>query len=84
MSYVPDYSNCKMLVTADDVTPEIETHIASAVEWFDGSRTMGTEEFIDRLCKTYGGTDYDLESYDNDAARKIMRIARRIRREAQS
>lgn len=74
----------EILVTEDDVTPEIEKHIESAVEWFNDERSMPTEDFIDRLCKTYGGSEYDLESYDNDAARKIMRIARRIRRESQT
>lgn len=71
----------KVLLTAKDVTPEIERCIESAVEWFDDESTMPAEDFIDRLCNSYGGDDFDLESYDNEAARKILRIARRIRRE---
>jgi hypothetical protein len=76
----------RILATADDVTPEIERDIESCVDWFASSPTMGTVEFIDQLCKTYGGSGdepgaYDLEAYDNEAARKIMRIARRIRKE---
>jgi hypothetical protein len=80
----PDYANLKMLREVEDVTPEIERDIANAVEWFDDSPTMGTQEFIDRLCKTYGGEDYDLDSYDNPAARKIMRVARQVRAEARA
>ena len=76
----------KILKSADDVTPEIEQHVVSCVEWFEDSPTMGVTEFIDRLCKTYGGSgyddgDYDLDSYDSPAARKIMRLARKTRKE---
>lgn len=75
------WANLKTLQTEEDVTPEIEAHVAEAVEWFDDEEKMPTEDFIDRLCKDYGGTDWDLDQYDNPAARKIMRIARRIRRD---
>jgi hypothetical protein len=79
-----------ILEMADQITPEIEEDIANCVEWFDGSPTMGTQEFLDKLCDVYGAhrnfeTDewegYDLESYDNPAARAIMRKARQIRKE---
>lgn len=81
-----DERNWRVLVTEEDVTPEIEAFVEETVDWFDDERTMPTEEFIDRLCKTYGGdgrgeADFDLDQYDNPAARKIMRIARRIRKE---
>lgn len=80
----------RMLETADDITPDIERAIGDAVEWFDDSPTMGAEEFLDCLCQTYGESDgamtgapgFDLDSYDNAAARRIMRIARAIRKES--
>lgn len=70
----------KILEAADDVTPEIEQHVRDTVDWFEDEPTMPTDEFIDRLCNTYGGEGWDLESYDNPAARKIMRIARQEKR----
>lgn len=77
----PDYSHLKMLVTKEDVTEEILKCVENCVDWFDDEPTMGTQEFIDRLCKTYGGDDFDMGNYDNEAARYIMREARRIRKE---
>jgi len=78
----------KILQEADDVTPQIEADLESCVDWFVDEPTMGTQEFIDRLCQTYGGSgwregDYDLDRYDSPAARKIMRLARKIRKESQ-
>jgi hypothetical protein len=75
------YANVKLLQTADDVTPEIEKCIEECLDWFDNEARLSTEDFIDRLCNTYGGEDFDLDSYDNEAARKIMRIARQLRKE---
>lgn len=82
----PSERKWRILHDADDVTPEIEAHIRDCVDWFDGEPTMGQQEFIDRLCKSYGGSgenqdDFDLDSYDSPAARRIMRIARAERRE---
>lgn len=74
----------RLLVEASDVTAEVEKDIEDCVEWYDGSPTMPLQDFIDRLCNTYGGEDYDLENYDNPAARRIMSIARRIRKETRA
>jgi hypothetical protein len=79
----------QILREAEDITPEIEKDIEDCVGWFEDSPTMGTQEFIDRLCTTYGGSgrspgDWDIDSYDNAAVRKIMRIARPLWREARS
>lgn len=79
----------RVLREAEDVTPEIEEFVRQTVDWFDDEPTMGTQEFIDRLCKTYGGSgesvdDFDLDNYDSPAARRIMRIARAERRERNS
>jgi hypothetical protein len=71
----------RLLVTQADVTDDVADAIAETLEWFDGE-PLRAEAFIDRLCDTYGGDDFDLESYDNDAARLIMRMARSMRREA--
>jgi hypothetical protein len=68
----------RALVTAEDVTEGVLACVRDCVDWFDDSPTMPTEEFIDRLCVSYG-SDFDLESYDNEAARKIMRAARQER-----
>jgi len=73
-----DYSNLKILETADDVTDAILKDVEDCVEWFD-DEPMGTEAFIDRLCKSCSGGEYDIESYDNPAVRKIMKHARSVR-----
>ena len=88
-----DETRYKILVEADDVTAEVEADVIACVDWFDSSPTMGVEEFIDQLCKTYGaqrdiGADewvgWDITNYDCPAARKIMRIARAERKDRQS
>lgn len=77
----------RMLKTADDITPEIKQDIAACVEGWFLDEPMPAEDFLDKLCDHFGGSgrddrSYDLDHYDNEAARAIMRIARRIRREA--
>lgn len=67
-----------VLVSAEDVTPEIEAAIIETLGWFEDEARLSTQEFIDRLCDTYADT-WDIESYDNPAVRKIMRIAREAR-----
>jgi hypothetical protein len=67
-----------VLVSADDVSPNIQALIPETVDWFDGERTMPTEAFIDRFCELADG--WDIESYDNEAVRLIMRRAREERR----
>lgn len=76
----------RVLREAEDVTPDVEALVRECVDWFEDEPTMGTQEFIDRLCKTYGGAgyspdDFDLDNYDSPAARRIMRIARAERKE---
>jgi hypothetical protein len=68
------------LVTAEDVTDEILGAVAQAVEWFEGEATMPVEDFIDRLCGTYA-EGWDIEQLDTPAVRKIMKHARKVRRE---
>lgn len=75
-----DTSHLRILETEADVTDDILASVDECVDWFDDERTMPTEEFIDRLCDSYGA-GWDIESYDNPAVRKIMRRARQIRRE---
>lgn len=70
----------KILKTEADVGPDVLASVDEAVDWFADERAMPTEEFIDRLCKSYG-TDWDIEDYDTPAVRKIMRRARQVRRE---
>lgn len=76
----------RLLEEAGDVDEEILAAIENCLDWFPEGEPMPTEEFIDRLCKTYGSPSFDkpgfdLDQYDNPAARKIMREARRMRRE---
>lgn len=71
----------RILREADD-----EQAIEETLDWFPEGEPMPTEEFIDRLCKDNGGNgdgpdDWDIDSYDSPAARKIIRIARQKRRE---
>ena len=74
-----DAARPRILVTAEDVTPDVRAVIPEAVDWFDDERSMPTEAFIDRLCDSYG-SGWDIESYDNEAVRLIMRLAREERR----
>jgi len=81
-----DTRTWRILETEDDVTPEMEKEIEECLDYFHDRRTLPTEEFIDTFCKGWGGsgyspTDWDLDSYINPAAKKIMRIARRLKRE---
>lgn len=78
--------NWRILQTADDVDETILRAVEDLVDSWPEGESMGAEEFIDELCRFYGGSghnedDWDLESYDNAAARKIMREARKLRRE---
>ena len=76
--YVTDSGlTIRVLETASDVTPEILAIAEETVDWFDDEPQMRTQAFIDRMM---GGT-LDIEDYDNPAARKIMRHARKVRRE---
>ena len=69
----------KVLVTEADVTPEVLAEVEGFVEWFEDEPTMSSEDFIDRMFKY--PSRWDIEDYDNPAARKIMRHARKIRKE---
>jgi len=68
-----------ILETADDVTPDVLARAEETVDWFDNEPTMPTEDFLDRMFRR--DREYDLEEYDNPAARTIMRHARKIRRD---
>ncbi len=71
----------RILVTADDVTPDVLEAVEDTLEWFDGM-PLNTEAFIDRFAGTCGD-GWDIESYDNPAVRKIMGHARKLRKEAE-
>jgi hypothetical protein len=76
-------SELTILKTKDQADAFVsEELISEALDWFDGEPRMATEEFIDRLCNAYA-TGWDLESYDNEAARSIMKRARKMRKERQ-
>lgn len=68
-----------ILFAADDVTNEILASVEDCVDWFEEG-PMPTEEFIDRLCQSYGD-GWDIEAYDSPAVRKIMRVARQSKRD---
>jgi hypothetical protein len=70
----------KLLETADDVNPAILDMVTECVDWFPDEEPMPTDDFIDRLCKTYLNRYYvDVEHLDTPAVRKIMRHAREVR-----
>lgn len=69
----------RILTTVSDVTPDVEQVIEDCLDWFEGE-PLHTEAFIDRLCDSYGGDDWDIENYDCPAARAIMQQARLLRR----
>ena len=71
-----------ILCEAADVTPHILQCVEETVEWFDDEPSLSTEEFIDKLCDIYAGDNWDIEDYACPAVHKIMREARRIRRES--
>jgi hypothetical protein len=78
----------RLLQTAEEVDALIsDEDLNSAIDWFDDQRTMPTDEFLDRLVPRYGGltdeqgNELDLDQMDNDAARRIMSRARRLRKE---
>lgn len=75
----------KILATADDVTEAVIADIEEAIGWFEGEARLDTEELIDRVAKNGNVADppYDIESYDNPATRKIVRLARELRRDSQ-
>lgn len=77
-----------ILETEDDVNEEVSASIEDGVDWFDDEPSMPADEFFDRMFGRYGlhrkeGGIYDLEETDNPAAKKILRIARKIRKERQ-
>ena len=71
----------RLIINPDQVTPAILADVEDCVSWFDGE-PMGVEDFIDRLCRSYGqvGEDrYDIERLDSPAVKMIMRHARAVR-----
>lgn len=86
MTAAPDSRSWKLLVEEEDVTDEILEHALDCLDWFQDRKGLSTQDFIDRLAQSYGGSGYDpdnwdIDSYDNPAVRKIMRVARRAKRE---
>lgn len=69
----------------DDET--LEKNVADCVDgWFGDRRGIPVEDFIDRFVRDYGGDgygpdDWDMDSYDSPAARHLLRLARRYKRE---
>lgn len=77
----PDMRVMRLLEAAEDVTPEILAAVEETVEWFlDGP--MPLEDFIDRLCDTHGGQEWDIERLSTPAVNRIMRHARKVKRES--
>ena len=78
----------RMLQTAEDVNETItDEHLNEVIDWFEGERNMPTEDFLNRLFPRYGsivdseGREIDLDQLDNEAARRIMSRARKLRKE---
>lgn len=65
---------------AEDVTEEMLASVDDCLDFFEGER-LSTVEFIDRFATIYLPKRWDIEEYDSPASRKIMREARRLRRE---
>jgi hypothetical protein len=59
--------------------------IVSALGWFEEKKGVPAQDFIDKLAKHggYADTPWDIDSYDNEAARRLLARARRIKREQQ-
>lgn len=78
----------RLLQTTEEVDALItDAELNSALDWFDDEPRMPTEDYLDRLFPKYGGprdndgAELDLDHLDNEAARRIMKRARRLRRE---
>jgi hypothetical protein len=78
---VTETRQTRTLREEEDVTEEVLAAIPDALEWFEDRRSLPTEEFIDRFSDTYGYPEWELDNYDSPAARKVLREARRIRKE---
>ena len=75
----------RLLQTAAEVDEYItDADLDSTVDWFDNEPSMPTDEFFDRLLGTLTdneGSFLDLDQLDNEAAKRIMSRARKLRRE---
>lgn len=67
-----------ILESEEDVGEDVLAEADEAVDWFDDEPSMPAEDFFDRMFKH---SKYDLEEMDNPAAKKILRHARKLRRE---
>lgn len=76
-----DRQSDRILVEADDVTPDVLRAVEETLDWFNDDSPLPVEEFIDRLCDSYAD-GWDIEDYSTPAVRKIMRHARKIRRDS--
>lgn len=78
-----------MLQTAEDVDGLItDEQLDAALDWFEDEPKLPTSDFLDRLFPRYSGPpgpdgydECDLDQMDNEAARRIMARARKLRRE---
>jgi hypothetical protein len=84
-------SDYRLLQTKEEVDELISDDLLNnTVDWFDGQPTMPTDEFLDRLFPRHGhlydgdGRELDIDQLDNEAARRIMSRARKLRKERDS
>lgn len=75
-------SDLRMLEHANEVSAHILVLVANCVEDRFNEGPIPEGDFIDRLCDDYGNADgWDIDNLDTPAVRKIMRHARKVRRE---
>ena len=78
-------SNLRLLTAAIDVTPEMLEAAASTVEDWFLTAPLRLDDFIDRLCEDHlNPAGWDIEDMTSPAVAKLIRHARRVRREATS
>lgn len=78
----------RILRTAIDVDAGVLRAVVDCLDWFPDGTPMSEDDFIDRLCGTYGlqrdidgePHGWDIEDLGTPAVRKIMRHARAVRR----
>ena len=68
------------LTTSEQADEYVSDDLLSEVlDWFEDERGVPAREFIDRLCETYAD-GWDLDSYYNPAANRILTRARILKR----
>jgi hypothetical protein len=77
-----NYADIQIITTAEEANALVSDDlIDAALGWFEDERGIPSEEFIDRLCDSADG--WDLDNYDNAAARRILERARKIKKDSQ-